>query len=41
MLFFSCLDMRVRGVWDSGDGAGGSEEGEIGLSMRNVSAVES
>ena len=41
VVFFPCRDMGVRGVWYGGDGAGGSEEGEVGLSVRNVRAVES
>ena len=41
MMFFPCRDMGVRGVRYGGDGAGGSEEGEVGLSVRNVCAVES
>ena len=41
MMFFPSREMGVRGVWNGGNGAGGSEEGEIGLSVRNVRAVES
>ena len=41
VMFFPCRDMGVRGVWYGGNGAGGSEQGEIGLSVGNVRAVES
>ena len=41
VMLFPGRDMRVGGVGDGGNGAGGSEKGEIGLSVRNVRAVES
>ena len=41
VMLFPSRDMRVEGVRTGGNGAGGSEKGEIGLSVRNVRAVES
>ena len=41
VMLFPGRDMRVRGVGDGWNGAGGSEKGEIGLGVGNVHAVES